>query len=330
MKVAIVSDFNPRFPHGLEGSYARAFEARGHTVFPISLHAHFSVPIRMGRLAGYVGPVLHQAALLRDVREHAPHLVVLVKAMGVLESTVQALRADGARVVNVFPDNPFDAMAVNPLGGLLLSQFRALSAVFVHDRFAVAQLRRLGIAARFLAFARDPLIQHPGAWGDALPDAPELVFVGNPDSERIRYLRAVQDLGLGLWGNWHLAKLAPDDPLSRCVRGGELTGADMVRTMHGGKLSINVLRGSQKTAHNMRTFESPACGVCTLSEASPGVLELMEDGKEVVSFSSPAELRERARFLLAHRKEREAIAHAGWKRVESDGYRERVETLLRD
>jgi spore maturation protein CgeB len=105
-------------------------------------------------------------------------------------------------------------------------------------------------------------------------------------------------------------------------------GPDMVRCLGSALLSVNLLRPSQKTAHNMRTFESPACGVCTLSEASNGVLELMEDSVEVATFRTPEELRRMAMALLADGARREAIARAGWARVEHETYQARARHVL--
>jgi glycosyltransferase involved in cell wall biosynthesis len=208
-----------------------------------------------------------------------------------------------------------------------LALFRACNLVFVHDRFAVGQLQQLGIASEFLAFARDPLL-HDRPLSASGDDASTIAFVGNPDQERIRYLRAIADLGLGLWGSRDWARLDPSDPLTACIRGGVIVGSDMARCLGHAKLSINILRQSQKTAHNMRTFDSPACGACTVSERTNGVLELMEDGREVVTFSTPRELRESCLRLLADDETRTAIAEAGWQRVKEDTYARRAAQIV--
>ena len=102
----------------------------------------------------------------------------------------------------------------------------------------------------------------------------------------------------------------------------------MVRRMRSARVSINVLRNSQKTAHNMRTFEIPACGVCCLSESTVCVEELMAAGREVVLFRSPAELRARVVRLLANPHEVDDVAHAGFERVRDDTYERRAAEVL--
>ena len=155
-----------------------------------------------------------------------------------------------------------------------------------------------------------------------------VVFVGNPDSERIRYLRAISDLGLGLFGQWEWAKLGRGDPLLQCVRGGVQRGDAMVRAMRKARISLNVLRQSQKTAHNMRTFEIPACGVCCVSEHTIGVAEMMQTGQDIETFRTPTELREVVIRLLSSTQTIHALAASGHERVRTETYSKRAAEIL--
>ncbi len=267
---------------------------------------------------------------MAQVSELAPELVLVVKGAFLEGEAVQAWRRAGLKVANVFPDNPFDVMGAMGTGARLLEHLRACDRVYVHDRFLVGQLRQLGVRSVFIAFARDPELHDRIHVAAAGAGHVRVAFVGNPDPERIRFLRAVADLGLGLWGAWHWAGFTEGDPLGRCVQGGVLLGQDMTRALGAATVSINVLRYSQKTAHNMRTFESPACGVCTISEASNGVLELMEDGQEVVTFRTPEELRKVTLELLDDPRRTARIAEAGWRRVEGETYARRAQQILAD
>jgi hypothetical protein len=326
MKIAIVSVFTPNYDVALERCYARALQADGHEVTTVSLRAQGR---RLPRGLVDIDEVLQyrrrQPSLLREVIASAPDLVLVVKGRGLFAETVSAWRKQGLKVINVFPDNPFEGAAAGLAGWSLLAQFRALDRVFVHDRFAVGQLRQLGIRADFLTFAYDPLSHHPVRDPDR---ADAIVFVGNPDRERIRYLRAVADLGLVLYGQWDWARLSPSDPLAACVRGGTQVGAAMAQRLGHARISLNILRLSQKTAHNMRTFEAPACGVCCLSEASVGVEEIFARDREVAVFHSPEELRHAALRLLESREAIDAIAEAGYARAKDETYARRAREVL--
>jgi glycosyltransferase involved in cell wall biosynthesis len=329
MKVAMLSDFNSPRPVGLEHSYARAFEAKGHRVTTFGTTPRQRTTVRGVRDVDELQRIARaQAELQRKVLADAPDLVLIIKGRGVLASSVRAWRRAGVRVVNVFPDNPFEAAGAGLAGRAFLAQFRELDRIFVHDRFAVGQLRRIGACADFLEFARDPWM-FPLSMPSKASAAPEsVVFVGTPDEERIRYLRAIADLGLCIYGPWQRARLSPDDPLQRCVRGTVQLGPALVQSIQSAKLSINVLRSSQKTAHNMRTFEAPSCGVCVLSEASVGVQEIMAADREVVLFRSPRDLRSQVMRLLDSPDTIDAVARAGHARVEHETYERRVDQIL--
>jgi spore maturation protein CgeB len=315
VNVAVVSGFRRGYTVGLEYSYSRALEALGCRVTRVATISDSS-----------------KAHTRRDtyhrVLHGRPGLVLVIKGAEVGADTLRKWRLQGLPCVNIFPDNPFEAAAVTFRPNRVINALRAYDRVYVHDRIVVGQLLRLGVAADYVAFAQDPTVHarvDPAAGGT---DSPPLVFIGNPDSERVRYLRAIADLNLQIWGNWHWARLGPSDPLRDCVRGGVRLGRDFSYCLRGGAIGINILRNSQKTAHNMRTFELPACGACTLSERSIGVLEHMNEDVDVVTFATPEELRERAIVLQRDHQLRQSIADQGWHRVQQECYTARAAQVI--
>ena len=97
-------------------------------------------------------------------------------------------------------------------------------------------------------------------------------------------------------------------------------GEDMSKVLNSSKISLNILRKQNKSSHNMRTFEAPACGAFVLAEKSDEQLEFFEEDKEAVYFSSPKELREKVVYYLKHEEERKNIAQAGYQRCFKSGY----------
>jgi len=66
-----------------------------------------------------------------------------------------------------------------------------------------------------------------------------------------------------------------------------------------------------------------------LTQRTPELVELFRDGEEMVSFDSRAELRKQVELWLARpQSAREAIAQAGYRRVEHDTYARRAETIM--
>jgi hypothetical protein len=328
MRIAIVSEFRPAYTVAIEACYSRALVALGHEIVEVQTFPRLAARGGVGWILGTWPARVRQSDVNAAIDRIRPDAIVIVKGVGILGATVGGWKRAGARVVNLFPDNPFDAMGATPFGSTLLDQLRVCDRVFVHDRFAAGQLRQLSVRAEFIAFARDPALHDRSMVDQPVSNHPKIVFVGNPDPERVAYLRAIADLGLGLWGNWHWAQLRRGDPLADCVKGDELMGQRMTACLGAAQLSINILRRSQKTGHNMRTFESPASGTCTVSERSNAVLELMEDGVEVSTFASPRELRDVCLRLLADAGMRVAIGEAGWRRVEDETYERRAVQLL--
>ena len=195
LRVVVVAPFAPDAEGALENSYARAFRKSGAEVKTISTMPLFT----RSRLGGHISPMIKaiqlENALRRDIQDWNPCLVALVKGLGVLPKTIHFLRNKGIRVVNVFPDNPFEIARNSLLGSSIIPQLKLVDTAYVHDRRLVWQLSQLGINANYLSFARDPDLQDPPHF-PSNGNQTGIVFVGNPDEERIRYLSAVSDLGL--------------------------------------------------------------------------------------------------------------------------------------
>jgi hypothetical protein len=68
----------------------------------------------------------------------------------------------------------------------------------------------------------------------------------------------------------------------------------------------------------LRDFEVPLAGGFYLVEEAPDHAELYDIGREIVTWKTPEELIEKARYYLAHDSERKQIAEAGHRRAERD------------
>ena len=315
---------------GLEYSYERAFLALGHEIVRIrdSPKEIIRLPGALSRIEAWTQQQFYLSTLCENVLTSGVDLAVVIKGRGVTGGIVRKWRRAGIRVVTLMPDNPFEAAAVGLGAPGLLEQYRAVDLVLVHDRIAVGQLRECQVRSEFIAFARDPVLHSFDSAGSREPEEYQLVFVGNLDSDRVRYLTALSDLGLAVFGSASPRVLGLTEPLRRCVRGGPQYGDAMVSAMRKAQISINIFRCSQKSAHNMRTFEIPACGVCCLSEFSIGAAELMQEGKEVEMFRTPQELRKAAIRLLQSPGAIQEIAAAAEARTVNETYQKRATELL--
>jgi spore maturation protein CgeB len=160
----------------------------------------------------------------------------------------------------------------------------------------------VGARAHYLAFGCDPAYLRPvrasARWRAALS------FVGSRNPQRERVLQEVADLGVAVWGpGWSQ---------------GPVYGDDFVRALAGATVGLNLHQqfgdggdpARYGTGANMRVFELAAVGTPQLADAKADIARHFVPGREVVLYRSVAELRERARELLADDALRRSLAAA--------------------
>ena len=92
-------------------------------------------------------------------------------------------------------------------------------------------------------------------------------------------------------------------------------GMELFRTLRDSRATLNVHAGSAtRFTSNMRLFEATGAGACLLTDAAPNLAELFEPDRDVAVYRSDDECVEKARWLIAHDAEREAMALAGQQR----------------
>jgi spore maturation protein CgeB len=256
------------------------------------------------------------AARLRGMLARRRADVVLVfKGTELHPDSVEELRhAFGGRWVNWFPDDPH-ALAVSAA----LSP--SYDAFFTHDSSSLAQHRRAGARAYYLAFGCEPAYHRPLAVGARWRSA--IAFVGSRDPARERVLDDVADLGIRRWG--------PRWPA------GPVYGNDFIRALAGASVGLNIHQhfgpagdpARYGTGANMRLFELAAIGTPQLSDAKADIARHFTPDREIVLYGSVAELRERARALLTDDARRHALAAAARERaLREHTWAQRLEELL--
>lgn len=270
--------------------------------------------------------------LNRDLREALtgtrPDLILVLKGAELAEETVRHLRAEtGAPVVNYYPDDPFTEIRSNRLlfGAQVLASY---DLCFTFARHLMPAYRQVGVrTVEYLPFARDPQMHAPA------PDVPEpdfdIVFVGNLDAERVEWIESLSDTRMAIFGEHTTKALSRRSPLHRATFFPGVYGPAFARAIRRGRIAVNVMRLQNAGSHNMRSYESPACGAFTMSQRTPELVELFREDEEIICFGSRPELREKVRLWLSRSAaERDAVAQAGYRRVEHDTYTRRAETIL--
>ncbi|MGQ9889116.1 MAG: CgeB family protein [Aggregatilineales bacterium] len=142
----------------------------------------------------------------------------------------------------------------------------------------------------------------------------DIAFVGTllPDSlysSRVRALEALADFDLGIWS---VHEVPPS--LRRFARGSAL-GETMLRALSAAKITVNPHGNFMRYGGNMRLFEAAGVGTLQLTDDLPGVRQWFSPGETIVTYSDPADLRDKARYYLAHDEARTALAAAARQHV---------------
>jgi spore maturation protein CgeB len=304
-RLVLVAKFNQRY-HRTGCALRDTLTAMGTEVV--------SVEERTRGLDALLGRPL-ESRLESALHDHRPDLVLVFKGASLAPESIARLRgAAGARWVNWFPDGPH-------LLDLSLRIGAAYDRCFIFDTSMVERHRALGHDAEYLAEGFDPAFHRPlsGPGAAAVP----MAFVGSHEPFRARALEAVRDLGLVAWG--------PGWPR------GPLYGEDFVRAFSTASIGINIhqffgdepSRGRYGTGANRRVFELAGIGTAQLCDAKADLARSFADDREIVTFTSPAELREKAAWLLGAPGERAKLAERARNRALAEHtWHHRLEMLL--
>jgi len=132
-------------------------------------------------------------------------------------------------------------------------------------------------------------------------------------------LQRMPDLSLSIWGDLWQQKLSHKSKLLSYIRGDGLAAQQLVCAFRCAKIVLNFLRQQNKGAHNMRTFEVPACGGFLLTQRSYEQATIFfTEGNSIACFEGIDELVYKIRYFLEHDEERIAISEAGYQMVKKN------------
>src|SRR5512138_3107526 len=285
-------------PGGLMASYVRGFAELGVETRTICLARAWQATapaIRSRVLRRVAEPVLLGAFndhVAREAKGLDSDLVLVIKGQRLSAGTVDRIRESaGGPVLNFYPDDPFSNERSNRLsyGPNVLT---AYDACFTFARHLIADYERAGVAsAHYLPFARDAAVHAP--LDEPVAPAFDVVFVGNLDDDRVRYLDALaRDFRVAVFGERTMTVVPRGSALAHATFAPAAYGSDLARALACGAISLNVMRRQNAFSHNMRSFESPACGAFTLSQRTPELTALFAEDAEIVCFEGEDELRE--------------------------------------
>ncbi|HEV2722502.1 MAG TPA: glycosyltransferase [Thermoanaerobaculia bacterium] len=331
---------------GVADFYSRNLAAAGHeaeTIFPNNARAQRAWALENGLAVSEQAPPSRAAAAMRAWFRRAPRPVVGLarRAAGrllplraqfdtaILREQIRRYRPDVLinQAVDGIPSSfiremrPFVRLMVGHLSAPMPNdrRFDAYDLMISSLPSYVAYFRSMGLASELHPYAFEPRVL------DRLDSAQSSVpvsFVGSfspihqTRTALLEYLAETVDLQV--WGN-------PAEPIPRRspLHGryhGPAFGIDMYRVLRASAATVNfhIVEVSGPYAANMRLFEATGSGTLLVTDWKENLHELFEPERDVVTFRSKEECREKIEHFLARKEERDAVAAAGQARTLRD------------
>lgn len=334
MRILVVGKFHPE---GFALHIAETLCAMGHEVprfEPVRRSNVFGGRLsrRVGQVAGILSAAGDGVPAIRARRMRAlwsiagssPLDAVIVCHDFLWPSEVAELkRRTSAPVAMWFPD-----AIVNLSRGFFMTA--PYDAVFFKDPYIVQALGGVIVPPAFyLPECFNPMRHRlPEGGGDPAPYRCDIATAGNLHSWRVALFRHLDGHDVKIWG--------PPPPLwmeSESVRrmhqGRSVLNEEKAMAFRHARIVLNMLHYGEIQGLNVRAFEAAGVGAFQLIDRRPGLSQLFEDGRELVSFRGLADLKEKVAYWLPRDEERGGIALAGMRRAEAEHtYAHRLGTLI--
>lgn len=156
----------------------------------------------------------------------------------------------------------------------------------------------------------------------------DITTAGTQHSWRVAFYKHLADYDVRLWGNpaplWMNA-----GPVAGMHQGRGVYNHDKARAFRGAKIVVNNLHYGETWGVNVRAFEAAGAGAFQMLDWRPGVRQLFEDGKELISFRNIGDLKQKIDYWLPRDAERREIAKAGMARAHAEHtYRLRLQLMM--
>jgi len=263
-----------------------------------------------------------QRHLVRAVQRVRPD-VLLTMDRRLHRSVIQAAQSHGARTALWFPD------AVSTMGrhDMFLNGY---DRIYLKNPVLVQNLQSIyGLPVRYMPEACNSSWHRSAA--EYGTDA-TIVMAGNLHPTRALLIKRLLGAGLPvrLYGG-PVADWVQTPELAAAHTGQYLARAQKADVFRRARVVLNNLHPAEYAGANCRLFEACGSGALVLTEVRPGLTDLFQPGRELDTFTSFDELREKLEWYVADPEHGRAIADQGAKRARADHtYEHRLAAILED
>jgi spore maturation protein CgeB len=261
------------------------------------------IPYNYPRRLTEIGPKGVNDEVIEIVkREHPQYALWVTAYYEFQESTFQAIRKEGTKVIALMGDDEIRFDNYSKYWGSFIDYFATndVSAVQKYKDIKAKPILAIPIMGG-LAVPRD--------WSK-IEEKYDVTFVGGKTIEREEYIKEIKKENIQVnlfgkgWGNdWETF----------------ISFEEMIEVFKTSKINLNFLKNARGRVNEGqlkgRIFEVTLAGGFLLTEHVEHIEDYFEIGKEIVCFDTPGEMVEKIKYYLSHDQERRAIARAGWERA---------------
>ena len=235
--------------------------------------------------------------LLVHINSFQPKIIFIFKGMEILPKTLKTLKKSSVVLVNYNPDNPF---IFSGKGSGNKNLINGLNLFDIHFTYSVTIKRELikktNSKVYLLPFGYDidnNLFPSIHCQNEVI----KTCFLGNPDKERVFFIKQLADFGieLDLYGhNWN--KYINHDKIKIFE---PVYENEFWKTLYKYRVQLNIMRRHNLDSHNMRSFEIPAVGGIQLAPFTKEHQLFFEENKEIFLYKNLGECLEKINYLLS-------------------------------
>ena len=300
---------------GLTYSYLKHFNSLGYNTSVIAFNTderlyrytkHFNILNRL-----YLEYL--QRSIVQELKKKKVEFIFVIKGFYLLPKTIELIKEMGLKIICFNPDDPFSQITGS-------SNQNVKDCICLYDAYYIwsnkirEKLKNIGVEnAFYLPFYPDSNIMKPDDKKESIQSI-DVSFIGNGDKERNQFLNQLGSsigslkytslvYGLG-WNKVHGFNVK-----------GQVYNNEFLSTIYKSKINLNILRNQNKGAHNMRTFDIPACAGFMLHEYSDEVVGFFKPGKEIDTFNSVEECSDKIQYYLKNESIREKLALNGYNKL---------------
>ncbi len=262
-------------------------------------------------------------ALWRMVEKILPEIIIVCHDFLWPEEVVKLKQSTSAKIALWFPD-----ALINMSKGYFMNA--PYDGLFFKDPYIVKTLSEVLLSpVYYLPECFNPKYHYlaPGAQIEEKYHC-DITTAGNSHSWRVAFYKHLVKYNVKLWGP-RAPLWMSNSAVSKISQNQSVINESKACAFLGAKIVLNNLHFSEICGLNARAFEVAGIGAFQMVNWRPGLGQLFEDGKEIISFKNMDDMHTQIDYWLNHPEERKAIANAGKKRAYAEHtYNARLTLLL--